>query len=197
MKLLIALAVTLLSATAHAQTWWVQPNTTPPNGFEFALLPYSVTFDMIPSTDADQWYVPNGATWVPVWPRNAAGAWYRPNPYTQFTAIQNPVYPWSYKCVAVGGYFKCTDGRGIVRTVNCPTSLYVGPLKLWRTMYNSAWPEQGLYTGNVGPFSANTGRRATLTGSVVTDNGKQINCKYGNLTSSGVGTTLDIWVFRR
>lgn len=197
---LSVIALICLSATsAFAYSWWVTPNTQPPvpGPSDVAQLPLYVTFDFVAPYGWDT-AASNNATWSAVWPRSAAGAWYRPFSYTRKSITKNPVFPYPYSCKVQGMGFVCRDlVRALDRKIGCPATIAVGPLKLWRSVYNSAWPELGLFTANNGPFSATTGRTIALTEAVVTASGKQINCSYGNRTVDGPGTTLDVWVHRR
>lgn len=194
----VIVAAFLLIAGAgqcQAQHWWATPNTLPLTNFDTAILPHAVTFQWQAESG---WSVPSGTTWVPIWPRNAQGAWYRSVTYSQPEIWRQPVFSFAYRCYMSGPTaFRCRDiARQIDRYIGCPATIAIGPMVLWRSEYHSAWPERGLFTANVGPWGATTGRTLPLTGAVVTSSGQRINCLYGNITSVGPGTTTDIWTFR-
>ena len=189
--LIFAFIVLGIVGKASAQTWYVAPNTQPLTAADTAQLPYSVTFDFIAP---EGWIATNGMTWHPVWPRNARGAWYRPLTYTQPALIQTNVFPWQYKCTVSGAGFSCLDlVRNIPRYVACPSSLKMGPIKLWRSSYNGYWPEFGLFTWGV--FGSSELKTLPLQWVTVTNAGKTISCGYGNTTAVGAKQTLDAWVF--
>ncbi len=196
-SLFVALFFSLLASVASAQTWYATPNTRPlveSNYNHIAQLPLSVTFDWVAPAP---WTTVNGATWNAIWPRNAVGAWYRMNAYTQPSIYRDPVYSWPYTCRVLGAGFSCLDtARQITRNISCPTTIAIGPLKMWRSTYNPAWHEYGLFTVNMGPFGATTGRTVAFQSALVTANGRRINCLYGPLTGQGPGLTTDIWGWR-
>jgi hypothetical protein len=185
----------LASSNADAQSWSATPNVFPLSAADTAQLPLSATFQWLAPAG---WTVEYGSTWNAIWPRNASGAWYRMNTYSQPGIRKNPVYSYPYNCVVSGAGFKCRDQvRGIDRFITCPATIAIGPMRLWRSEYNFAWLEKGLFTWDRGPFSATTGRTLPFCTASVTAAGKQINCQYGNSTPTGPGTTTDIWVHRR
>ncbi len=192
--LILAIIILGMAAKASAQTWQATPAYQPAAG-DVAQMPFSVSFNWLAGAG---WITVNGDTWDPVWPRNAPGAWYRPLTYTQPSIYKNPVFPYPYTCYLAGNQFRCHDTvRNIDRYLSCPASIAIGPLYKWRSLYNAAWPEQGLFWSNVGPFTCNTGRAVTLQSLSVTANGKRINCQYGPMTYQGAGLSLDVYCYRR
>jgi hypothetical protein len=195
-SILSALIVFAITSVASAENWTAQPNKYPLTPADVAQLPSHVNFCWV--SPVAGWETSCDNTWYPVWPRNASGAWYRQNAYTQNNAIKRNVYTWPYSCQVSGMGFRCLDKvRAIWRSVYCPSHIYMGPMRLWRSVYNSAWKEQGLFTASVGPFSASETKTLALTGVSVTASGQQLNCAYGNRTVDGPGLTTDAWVFRR
>ncbi len=193
-RLYLILAILVLccavNSVAHAQTWYVAPNTTPVDSSQ---LPYSVNFTF----PADGWPTSTNTTWYAIWPRNASGAWYRPSGYTQENAYKSaPIYPFPYSCRSVSGGFLCRDlTRNADRSIQCPATIQTSPLRLWRSQYRGEWPELGLFTADRARFACNP-RKLYLAGSSVTNNGKQINCLDGPPTAAGPGLALDVWCYR-
>ncbi len=197
MRLLALLFVLLCSSAAQAQHWWVAPNTYP-NPPDTALLPKSLTLNW---AVASPWLANNGTTWDAIWSRNAGAGWFRPLAYTQPTVFRNPVYPYPYTCYMSGTTgFRCRDlVRQIDRYINCPTTIAMQQTHLWRSEYNPAWPEYGLYTWDRGGpgklVHCNNLKTLNLHNASVTANGQQINCSYGPPTIQGPGTALDAWCY--
>ncbi len=197
MPLLLVLLGLLLASPASAQTWYATPNTSPlvePGYDHVHRLPVSVTFDWIAPAG---WSTVNGATWDAIWPREARGAWYRMNVYTQPSIYKARVFPYPYSCSPAPTGFSCRDHvRAVTRYVACPATIAIGPLRMWRSIYLSSWREKGLFTADVGPFGAFWGRTLPFQSAVVTAAGQRINCQYGPLTGQGPGLTTDVWTFR-
>ena len=195
MRAILVIISLLWASTASAQTWQVAPNTTQLNPADVAQLPYSVTFSWAVQAP---WQPLTGQTWTPVWPRNALGAWYRPSPYSQPSAVIRKWQPYAYRCEVSGAGFRCLDKvRAVWRSVACPSQMQIAWMPLWRSQYRGEWPELGLFSWDRGPFAATVGRYVQLQRAVVTGDGQVLNCMYGNPTAQGPGTLMDVWVFRR
>ncbi len=193
--LLVLLFSLALPFGVAAQSWHVTPNThpMPPNT---SLLPYSITNDYI--VPAPWVASSNGTTWYAIWPRNASGAWYRPNGYSQPGIHRDNVYAWAYHCyVHTSTTFRCRDlVRQIDRYVSCPANINIGWLRRWRSQpENAAWPEYALYE-TYGTWNTNWNQPLYLNGNSVVPGGQRSQCQYGPLTSQGPGMAFDTWLWR-
>jgi hypothetical protein len=181
--------------TAHAYSWWTVPNTSP-TAADLAQLPQHITVDIVDPAGA--WLPVTGNTWTHIWPRNATGAWYRMAGYSQPNLRMLNVYPYAYRCYVHTGFsFRCRDiARQIDRYISCPANARINWMIKWRSQYNSAWPELGLFWAAGGPFNVNWGKLVPVASHSTTQDGQQINCAYGPTTPQGPGTVWDIWLWR-
>ncbi len=189
----VFLLVVACRGRAHAQVWYVQPNTRPVASHDTVYQPYSTT---IPWAAPSGWWADSGVTWYAIWARNSlVGCWYRPSAYTQVNTHRNNAFPYTYNCRTSGQEFLCRDiARGVDRRVTCAPSLSMSQPWLWRSQYVGSWPELGLFTVEVKRFGCNS-RTLPLHSVSVSANGQQMNCAYGNPTSQGPGLTHDAWCY--
>ncbi len=192
MRYILLLILLALASPVRAQTWTATPNTFPMPP-DTAQLPLSFTADFIAPAP---WLPVNGVTWDAIWPRTNAGAWYRPYAYSQPSIYQTNLYTWAYTCYESGSAgFRCRDlVRGIDRYVSCPASIQIGWMRRWRSHYNSAWPEYGLY--DTAQWFTGWNTSLPLNGVAVTGSGQRVNCMYGPRTVDGPGIALDQWLWR-